>query len=203
VNPLDDEVGQWVAENRLAWLDPLVLAVTQLGSSVLLIPLLLAVGLTLGVRRHTWSPLALLASALLGAIALYTAGKAFTGRVRPQFDPLVVEQTFSFPSGHSTQAAAAWLALAAVAVAWLPPARDIRRRRRLVWAGAVAVAVAVGFSRVYLGVHWLTDVLAGLALGAGWTLLLVRLVGRDLGPPRPAPRIPAESTPDGTPTPPG
>ena len=185
MNPLDDGVGQWVVGNRLAWLDPLVLAVTQLGSSVLLIPLVLVVGLTLGVRRRTWSPLAMLASALLGAIALYTSGKALTGRVRPQLDPLVVEESLSFPSGHSTQAAAVWLALAAVAVAWLPPTGNVRRRRRLVWAGALAIAVAVGFSRIYLGVHWLTDVLAGLALGAGWTLLLVRLIGRDLGPARP------------------
>jgi membrane-associated phospholipid phosphatase len=197
---LEEEVGQRVVGNRLAWLDPVFLVVTQLGSSLLLIPLLLAVGLTLGVRRRTWSPLALLASAMLGAIALYTAGKAFTGRVRPQFDPLVVEETLSFPSGHSTQAAAAWLALAAVVVAWLPPARDTRRRGRLVWAGAVGVAVAVGFSRIYLGVHWLTDVLAGLALGAGWTLLLVRLVGRDLGPPRTSPAEPGARR---LPTPPG
>ena len=190
---LDEEVGQWVVGNRLSWLDPVFLVVTQLGSSALLIPLLLAVGLTLGVRRRTWSPLALLASALLGAIALYTGGKAFTGRVRPQFDPLVVEETFSFPSGHSTQAAAAWLALAAVAVAWLPAGADTPRRRRLLWGGAATVAVAVALSRVYLGVHWLTDVLAGLALGAGWTLLLVRLVGRDLGPRRPAPAAAEEA----------
>lgn len=188
---LDEEVGQWVVGNRLTWLDPVVVAVTQLGSSVLLLPLVLLVGLTLGVRHRAWSPLALLASALLGAIALFTSGKSLTGRPRPQFDPLVLEESLSFPSGHSTQAAAVWLALAAVAVAWLPPAADTRRRRRLLWAGALAVAVAVGFSRIYLGVHWLTDVLAGLALGGGWTLLLVRLVGRDLGPPRTLPVEPA------------
>ncbi len=184
MNPVDDEVGQWVVGNRVSWLDPVFMAVTQVGSSVLLVPLVLLVGLTLGVRRRAWTPLALLASAHLGATVAYTAAKAVFDRPRPQLDPLVLESSFSFPSGHSTQAAAVWLALAAVAVAWLPPTADVQRRRRFVWSAAAGIAVAVAFSRVYLGVHWLTDVLAGLLLGAGWTLLLVRLIGRELRPPR-------------------
>lgn len=178
----DVAVSDWVVEHRQAWLDPLVVAVTQLGGAGLLLPLVLAVGLALGVRRHAWTPLALLASSLLGAIGLYTAGKALVGRQRPLLDPLVDAPGLSFPSGHATQAAAVWLALAAVAAArWTP-------HRRLLLAAAAAVAVLVAASRVYLGVHWASDVVAGLAVGALWTALLARLLGpalrRELGPRR-------------------
>ena len=73
----------------------------------------------------------------------------------------------SFPSGHSTAAAAAWAAVALVL------GRD-RGRVTRAWlaAGAVVIAVAVATSRALLGVHWVTDVVGGLALGWGWFLLV-------------------------------
>lgn len=70
----------------------------------------------------------------------------------------------SFPSGHSTMAAATFLTLATV-IASLEPRRATKG---LVYAVAIALTVLVGFSRVYLGVHWPSDVLAGWSLGAAW-----------------------------------
>ena len=73
----------------------------------------------------------------------------------------------SFPSGHSAMAAAVFLTLATV-VASVEPRR---RTKALIYALAVGLVVAVGVSRVYLGVHWPTDVLGGWALGTGWALV--------------------------------
>jgi undecaprenyl-diphosphatase len=70
----------------------------------------------------------------------------------------------SFPSGHSTMSAATFLTLATI-IASLEPQRSTKA---LAYAVAIALTVLVGFSRVYLGVHWPSDVLAGWALGAAW-----------------------------------
>jgi membrane-associated phospholipid phosphatase len=202
VNPLDEAVGEALIGARTPWLDAAVLAVTELGSSVVLTPVLLAVGLALGVRRGAWSPLALLGAAQLGATALYTVGKEVVGRERPDVSPLVEVSGLAMPSGHATQAAAVWLALAAVAVAWLRGREPVGAApggaspATVAYGMAGAVAMTVAVSRVYLGVHWFSDVVAGLLLGAAWTGLLLRLTGpalrRELALPTPSTR-PAQS----------
>ena len=75
----------------------------------------------------------------------------------------------AFPSGHALQATAVWGMLAVLTAAGV--AR--RRARMLVWIAGVAVAVAVGASRVYLGAHWLTDVMGGWVLGGLWLAALI------------------------------
>lgn len=93
--------------------------------------------------------------------------KAFYDRDRPMIvahGSIVYSQ--SFPSGHSTAAAATFLTLATV----LASVESTRRTKALIYALAITAMVAVGVSRVYLGVHWPTDVLAGWALGATWAL---------------------------------
>ena len=85
----------------------------------------------------------------------------------------------SFPSGHSTLSAAVYLTLA-VLISSLEPNRATKRT---VFTLAGLLVVGIGFSRVYLGVHWPTDVLAGWSLGGAWALIawvaLLRLGGRD------------------------
>ena len=85
--------------------------------------------------------------------------KVLIGRHRPDLlDPVARAAGFSFPSGHALNAALA----AGVFVLVLLP---VVRRRRLLWAAAVAVTVLTGLSRIVLGVHWTSDVLAGWLLG--------------------------------------
>ena len=110
-------------------------------------------------------PLALLSAAALGAEALYTVVKEVVGRPRPSSVDAV--QRFAgkaFPSGHATLAAATWCAVAVLAAA----GTSRWSRKVLWWALATAVITAVGLSRLYLGAHWLTDVLGGWALGGMW-----------------------------------
>jgi len=108
------------------------------------------------------------ALASLGSLMISSALKQAFDRPRPDLVPHGAHvYTSSFPSGHSTMAAAAYLTLGLVA------SRFVSRRllKVLFIAVAMFVTAAVGVSRVYLGVHWPSDVLAGWAVGASWALV--------------------------------
>jgi undecaprenyl-diphosphatase len=108
----------------------------------------------------------LLVVAFFGAEVVNGVLKLAFHRPRPELAFLHLE-TYSFPSGHSTAVTAAFGALAFLL--W-PAMRSPRRRVALV-AAAVCLIALVGFSRLYLGVHYLSDVLGGFALGATWLSL--------------------------------
>jgi membrane-associated phospholipid phosphatase len=97
---------------------------------------------------------------------LSTEIKDLLDRVRPTANPLAHTLGPSFPSGHTTGAAACFAAFALV----LGRGRS-RNTQAVLAGGGVFIALAVGASRVLLGVHWLTDVLGGLALGWAWFAL--------------------------------
>jgi undecaprenyl-diphosphatase len=108
------------------------------------------------------------AVAAVGASLLSFGLKEAFDRPRPDLVPHGMRvYTQSFPSGHSMLAATVYLTLGLVASRFVPR----RRLKALFLAVAILVTAAVGASRVYLGVHWPTDVVAGWALGAAWALL--------------------------------
>jgi len=150
---------------RSEWLLAVARGGTWLGAPVVIFlasAALMVALLRVGRRR---SALLVLLSAL-GAYALSTLGKLVVGRARPSFDEAVATaQGNSFPSGHATGSAAFY---AVLAVVLLPVLRN--RWRRLVVAAAVAIPLLVALTRVLLGVHYLSDVTAGLLLGWGWTV---------------------------------
>jgi undecaprenyl-diphosphatase len=116
-----------------------------------------------GRRRHA---LVLGATVLLADISS-EALKRIYGRPRPDLVPHgSYVYSASFPSGHSTISAATFLTLAML-IASLEPKREVKA---LVYVLAMGMVLAIGFSRVYLGVHWPSDVLAGWCLGAAWGL---------------------------------
>lgn len=101
--------------------------------------------------------------AVAGEKLLVELLKDLVDRVRPALNPIAETLGPSFPSGHTATAATFWAAVALIAGRWYGP------RGRAVLAGlAVGVAVAVASSRVLLDVHWLTDVIGGLAVGWAW-----------------------------------
>lgn len=109
-----------------------------------------------------------IAIAVTGAVLISVGLKSAFERPRPDLVPHGMSvYTSSFPSGHSMLAASVYLTLGMVASRFVP-----RRRLKALFLGvAILVTGAVGASRVYLGVHWPTDVLAGWAVGAAWALL--------------------------------
>ena len=160
----DARVLQSIVDTRVAWLTVGMKITSWLGSNAVLIPVVVALGVLLLVRRKTYRPLALLALALAGADASYELAKHLVDRPRPPVAlHLVAVRSSSFPSSHATAAFAVWGVIALVL------AREWRGVGRwALWVVAVLIASTVAFSRLYLGVHWPTDVVAGAALGAAW-----------------------------------
>jgi membrane-associated phospholipid phosphatase len=176
---VDEQIveGQTATDERLAdWLhgratDPFTdvfRAITWTGNFLTLLVVTLVAVVVLWRRRERTDAV-FVAFAFLGGQVLSNGMKLGFRRERPFFaDPLATESTFSFPSGHALVSLAVYGALA------LLLARRIssHRRRGLLLAATAAWVALIGFSRLYLGVHFLSDVLAGFAAGAAWLALL-------------------------------
>ena len=148
--------------------------VTELGGWRVTLPAT-AIGAGLLLYRREWRAAVLLVGITLSGRALVLLQKDWTARVRPDAQGhLVPVESLAFPSGHAANATIVWLCLA------LLVPRTTRGRGFAVW-GAVWLALAIGLSRVLLGVHWPSDVIGGWAFGLLWTLLLLRLSGHSLG----------------------
>jgi undecaprenyl-diphosphatase len=123
-------------------------------------------------RRHHPLLAAYLVASAIGGVLISSLVKGFIDRQRPATVGLLLgESTSSYPSGHATTSVAALGALGIVALAVLSP-------RIRVWVASVLLlfGAIVGLSRVWLGVHWPTDVIGGWLLGASWTSLVAVLV---------------------------
>jgi membrane protein DedA with SNARE-associated domain/membrane-associated phospholipid phosphatase len=168
---IDPNVLRWVLAHRSSGVTTLMKVATWFGSTVVLIPVLLFVATVLMVRHHDWRSSALLALALAGAIGLYDIVKAAVARSRPPASAWIGRYTGgAFPSGHATQSIAFYGMLAIV----LWPGRSGRTRALLI-GGAVIAVVVVGASRIYLGAHWMSDVLGGWSLGVAWLTVLLAI----------------------------
>ena len=165
---LDQPVLDWAISTRTPTRDQWITTFTDIGGpvwgSVLAVVIL---GVLVAVWRR-WTPVLVLLPGLLGALAITVVGKDLTGRGRPPFSEAVppYEVSTSFPSGHT---------LNATVLAGLTAYLLLILTRRM-WLGVLGViaaatyAVTMGLSRVWLGHHWLTDVLAGWLLGAAWVI---------------------------------
>jgi undecaprenyl-diphosphatase len=149
------------------WLELAARDVTGIGGAVVLTLLTLAsIGVMLLSRR--WRGAVFVAVSVAGGTLISTVLKLSFDRARPDLVPHAVEATSaSFPSGHSMLAMVTYLTLGAV----LAEAQPSPRIRIYLLGWAVFLAFIVGLSRVYLGVHWPTDVLAGWCVGSAWALL--------------------------------
>lgn len=158
-----------VAGERSASLTAVAQALTWAGSVFVLVPLALVCYLLLaraGLRREACA----VALSLAGATLLSDVVKLLVSRPRPPIEHLQTVTGSSFPSAHSAQASAFWfslvLALATAGVA--PPVT------RAAAGLALVFVLAVALSRVYLGVHYPGDVVAGVLLGTGWAVFVAR-----------------------------
>ncbi len=188
VSGLDQPVLNAAIALRTPFWNSFVTGFTNLGDTpaMVVIGLLLTAGLYYRYRRRTIWVLMLVAAA--GSLTFTVVGKALVGRNRPATDFAVppYEPSYSFPSGHTLNSTVV-AGMLAYLVVWL--AAHVRARVIAV-AAAIAWAVGIGLSRVFLGHHWLTDVMFAWLFGLAWLALLVTvhqfLVRRRLAPPAPA-----------------
>ena len=160
---LDRSAAAWGSEHATGFSGDVLNAMTDVGrpNSIVALAVVLAVVETWRTRDRWVVPFLLIVVAGNGIVT--TTIKNVVERVRPTLNPIAETLGPSFPSGHSSWSAAFFAAAALVL------SRGRGRRARIVLAGvAVGLAVAIASTRVLLAVHWLSDVIAGLALGWAW-----------------------------------
>lgn len=149
------------------WLEEVFRDFTALGGAGVLMALTLAVAGFLGLQRK-YRSMGILLVAVGSGLVLSLLLKIGFDRPRPELVPHgTYTFTASFPSGHSMMAAVVYLTLGAL----LARTQAQKRMKTYILSVAVLVTLLVGISRVYLGVHWPSDVLAGWTAGAAWALL--------------------------------
>jgi undecaprenyl-diphosphatase len=168
---LDYAVTTASVAGRTAFLSDVARNVTALGSDPIVILLsLLVLGYCIAAGQQRFIP------ALLGTPTAFLVGtlvKGLVARPRPEVALIALPDSYSFPSGHAVAASAFYLSLALLA-------SDAERRaapRRLIIGAGVLVALLVAWSRVYLGVHYFSDVIGGLLLGSLGAVVAVRMTG--------------------------
>ena len=168
----DQSVAEWGPDHATTAAAGFMRAATNLGDTWLVVAALATVGLIDWRRRRNATSLWFLLTVGLGITLVNNGLKLLIMRERPPVDHLVGSAGSSFPSGHEAASAACWMAVALVAGRWFP-------RRVRPWLAVVAVVIAglVAASRTLLGVHWVTDVVAGLVVGWTWFLLVAVIYG--------------------------
>jgi len=168
---LDDPVLATAKTLRSPALDVAVTAYTDIGGTIGMPLIAVGIMIFLALRRRSWTPVILIMAAGLGSLLITILGKPLFGRTRPSLADAIppYEHSPSFPSGHSLNS----IVIAGI-VAYLIILRLKTTRSRVITVLLAAVfAFTMGLSRVYLGHHWLTDVLAAWAIGIAWLALVI------------------------------
>ena len=176
----DQKALDVVVDHRVGWISQVARIVTLLGSTWV-VAILIAATATVLLRRARRLDALFLVVSSIGTAILVALAKHGVGRSRPGVAyRLVTASGAAFPSGHAAQSIACYGALAVIAVA----VSSSKARKVIACAGAAAIALVVGASRVYLGVHWLSDVVGGWLLAAAWLLALVGVRSALVAPSR-------------------
>jgi membrane-associated phospholipid phosphatase len=168
---LDQPVLDAAVSTRSTTLDQVVTRFTDLGGTVGMPVIALVVVTVLAVRRRSWLPVVLMGIAAAGSVLLTVLGKDLAARARPPVALAVppLETSPSFPSGHTLNATV----VLGVSAYLVMLGRKHLRSRVLVASVVVVFVLAMGLSRVWLGHHWLTDVIAGWLVGLAWLATVV------------------------------
>jgi membrane-associated phospholipid phosphatase len=169
---LDSRVVHWFADRRSPVMDFVMMEVTTLGNGLVLTMIVGIVSLFLWLTNHRWSVYILIVG-VMGGQVINNILKGMFGRPRPDtIEPVADVLTLSFPSGHAMSAIIAYGGVAYLVGRLEPTAR----LRRATWVTAAAMVMAIGISRIYLGVHYPSDVLAGFIAGAAWLVFVAASV---------------------------
>ena len=167
--PFDAAIIRALAEHRVGWLTASFQMITGLGGEGFLVVVVLAAGLILRRQTNSWRPLFVLLAVAIGAVVLERVIKLVVARPRPPAAWMVIqEKGCAFPSGHAIRSATVYGGLAYLATRINALGRRIHVA---LWMLAAGLSFLVGVSRVYLGVHWPTDVIGGWILAIAWLWL--------------------------------
>jgi len=168
----DAQLSTWLHTHQTPLLTSAMFVVTSLGSSLIASCIAVVFGLYL-IRRRRFYWLAAFLSSVYGGMLLNRILKYVFQRPRPHFDdPLLSLSSYSFPSGHTMTATVVFGVLAA----YLFATTQNWRRRVVIVLVASFLILLVGFSRIYLGVHYLSDLLGAMAEGLAWLALCLTVV---------------------------
>jgi undecaprenyl-diphosphatase len=168
---LDSPVLAFMLTLRSPELNSFVTGYTDIAGPIGM-PILAVLSLViLALMRRSWTPVILISAAGIGSVLMTSAGKELVGRHRPPLVDAVAPYEFSpsFPSGHTLNA----VVVVGIIGYLLVVRQHSLRARVLTVSGVTVFALAVGVSRVYLGHHWFTDVVAGWLIGAAWLALII------------------------------
>lgn len=168
---LDQPVLDWAVAHRGPTSSQAVTFFTDLGGGTVMPVIVVAVTLLLVWLRRSWMPVVLVVLAVGGSLLFTIAGKDLVGRARPPRTLAVppFEDSPSFPSGHTLNSTV----IAGVVAYLVLPLLNSLASRILAVGLAIAWAVAMGASRVWLGHHWLTDVVVAWTLGIAWLAVVI------------------------------
>jgi membrane-associated phospholipid phosphatase len=168
----DVQFSTWLHVHQAPRLTAAMFAVTYLGSTQVVSSIAAAFGLYFISRRRLYW-LAALLSSVFGGMLLNKLLKYAVHRPRPFFDnPLLTLTSYSFPSGHTMMATTLYAVIATYLFAKTP---ELRLRVPII-LGASLIILSVGFSRIYLGAHYLSDVIAAMAEGLAWLSLCLTVI---------------------------
>ena len=166
---LDANIARTAFELRSEWLAQFFFYFTKLGSFPYVVALcILVIAIAIYLKKYIY--IIAIVITMLGTGAAIQIGKNYFHRVRPVDYSFYTEHSYSFPSGHS-MAAVAFYGM----IFYLIIRNDLSHRKFWFYAGILFILL-LGFSRIYLGVHFLTDVLAGYVLGLSWLLFGISII---------------------------
>jgi membrane-associated phospholipid phosphatase len=160
---IDSGVAAWGDRHASGFATDALTAISQIGEPKVVIALAALVAIAETIRTRSRWVIPFMALVVAGNGLITTTVKELADRARPTLNPIAQTLGPSFPSGHSS-----WSAALFAATALLATRARSRRARALIVGACTAAAVSIAATRVLLGVHWLSDVVAGLAVGSAW-----------------------------------
>ena len=170
--PIDTTVLRGVRSLESPIMDRLMLGITRFGDPLFTVPLFFVLLALLWLKKHRLAAYVFALNCAGGAV-FSTGLKLFFGKERPTlWTSAITEVSYSYPSGHALGSVVLYGFLAFLLGQRLPEYKGV------IYFGAIALSLAIGFSRLYLGVHWPTDLVGGYIIGFLWTSSCTRLLKR-------------------------